>query len=106
VNSVYPMEPAAGMDIVAVRRKYGQRLAMRGGIDKFALGRGQEAIRRELEYKMQPLMQAGGMVFGLDHRIPNGTPLAGYRAYVEIGRELLGLPALDGTHQGWRRMAF
>ena len=106
VNSFLPMEPAAGMDIVAVRKEYGQRLAMRGGIDKFVLKQGKEAIRRELEHKMQPLMQEGGMVFGLDHRIPNGTPLEGYRTYVKLGRELLNLPRLDGTHHGWRRMAF
>jgi len=106
VNSFHPMEPAAGMDIVAVRQEYGQQLAMRGGIDKFVLRQDGETIRRELEYKMQPLMQAGGTVFGLDHRIPNGTPLVGYRGYVEIGREILGLPPLDGTRSGWGRMAF
>ncbi len=77
LNCMYPMEPAAGMDAVALRRTWGERLAMLGGIDKHVLRRDHSAIRRELEYKMQPLMRQGGMVFGLDHRIPNGTlPLA------------------------------
>ncbi len=49
-------------------------------------------IRKELEDKMQPLMQEGGVVFGLDHRIPNETPLENYRYYVDTGREILGLP--------------
>ena len=106
VNAVHPMEPAAGMDIVALRKVYGRRLAFLGGIDKFVLRRSREDIRRELEYKMQPLMQAGGTVFGLDHRIPNGTPLENYRYYVRLGRELLGLPPLDGRHRGWGRMGF
>ena len=48
----------------------------------------------------------GSAVFGLDHRIPNGTPLENYRYYVQRGREILGLPALDGKAQGWGRMAF
>ncbi|MDP6107705.1 MAG: uroporphyrinogen decarboxylase family protein [Candidatus Brocadiia bacterium] len=104
LNSIYPMEPAAGMDAVALRREYGTRLAMLGGIDKFALWNGKEEIRRELEYKMQPLMRGGGMVFGLDHRIPNGTPLEDYRYYVDTGREILGLPPRDGVQKGWRRM--
>ena len=94
------------MDIVAVRQQYGSRLALLGGIDKFVLGRGPEEIRRELEYKMQPLMQCGGTVFGLDHRIPNGTPLENYRYYVRLGRELLGLPPLGGAQRGWGRMGF
>lgn len=106
VNAMHPMEPAAGMDIVAVRRRYGRRLAMLGGIDKHVLRRGKEEIRRELEYKMQPPMREGGTVFGLDHRIPNGTPLEHYRYYVALGREILGLPPLDGRNKGWGRMGF
>jgi uroporphyrinogen-III decarboxylase len=107
LTCIFPMEPAAGMDIVALRRKYGRRLAMLGGLDKHALRHGREAIRKELEYKLQPLMRdGGGMVFGLDHRIPNGTPLEAYRYYVQLGRELLGLPPRDPQARGWGRMAF
>jgi uroporphyrinogen-III decarboxylase len=107
LTSLYPMEPAAGMDVVKVRREYGERLALRGGIDKHVLRQGRDAIRRELEYKLlDPGLRAGGCVFSLDHRIPNGTPLEDYRYYVELGRELLGLPPLDPTRTGWGRMAW
>jgi uroporphyrinogen-III decarboxylase len=105
LTEIYPMEPAAGMDVVALRRRCGERLAMSGGIDKHVLRKGQADIRRELEYKMQPLMQQGGMIFGLDHRIPNGTPLANYRYYVDTAREMLHLPP-RGSRGVWRRMAF
>jgi uroporphyrinogen-III decarboxylase len=94
------------MDIVEVRKKYGRRLAVRGGIDKHVLRKDTAAIRMELEYKLQPLMRQGGTVFGLDHRIPNGTPLENYRYYVDLGREILGLPPRDGKSKGWQRMAF
>lgn len=106
VNIMYPMEPAADMDIVAIREKYGKKLALKGGIDKHVLRQGKSSIRKELEYKMGPEMQKGGVVFGLDHRIPNGTPLENYRYYVEIGREILGLPSLEQDMCGWSRMAF
>jgi hypothetical protein len=107
LTSILPMEPAAGMDIVALRQQYGRRLAMVGGIDKHALRHGHDAIRRELEYKLQPMMRdGGGLIFGLDHRIPNGTPLEAYRYYVALGRELLGLPPRDPKARGWGRMAF
>jgi hypothetical protein len=104
LTCMFPMEPAAGMDIVEVRRTYGTRLAMLGGIDKHVLRRDRVAIRKELAYKLQPMMQEGGMVFGLDHRIPNGTPLENYRYYVKTTREMLGLE-LD-PEPGWARMAF
>lgn len=106
LTGMLPFEPAAGMDIVETRKKYGHRLAVRGGIDKHILREDKKAIEKELEYKMQPLMQEGGTVFGLDHRIPNGTPLENYRYYVDLGREILGLPARTPDKQGWRRMAF
>ena len=106
LNSMHPFEPAAGMDVVKIRRQYGSRLAMRGGIDKHVLRKSKAEIREELEYKMQPLMREGGIAFGLDHRIPNGTPLENYRYYVDSGREMLGLPPRDADTKGWRRMAF
>lgn len=105
VTQMYPMEPAAGMDVVELRKKYGKRLALKGGIDKHVLRMNKQDIRDELEYKMQPLMKAGGMIFALDHRIPNGTPLENYKYYVELGREILGLPQ-DIRDKGWARMAF
>ncbi|MDR1319699.1 MAG: hypothetical protein LBJ90_08740 [Treponema sp.] len=100
VNIFYPCEPAAGMDIVALRGKYGRKFAMLGGIDKHVLRRSKEDIRKELDYKLQPLMRGGGMCFALDHRIPNGTPLENYRYYVKTAREILGLEEYE---KGWAR---
>ncbi|GAA0180265.1 hypothetical protein SH2C18_29890 [Clostridium sediminicola] len=106
VNAIFPLEPAAGMDMVALRKKYGNKLAFKGGIDKHVLYKSKEEIRKELEYKMQPLMLEGGVVFGIDHRIPNGTPIENYRYYVNTARELLGLPPITKDKKGWQRMAF
>ncbi len=104
LTEMYPFEPAAGMDMVEARKTYGTRLAVRGGIDKHVLRRTQEDIRAELEYKLQPMMREGGTIFGLDHRIPNGTPIENYRFYVRTAREILGLPA--DPEPGWGRAAF
>jgi hypothetical protein len=82
VNLVYPMEPAANMDIVQLRQRYGTRLAFCGGIDKHVLRRSQAEIRAELLYKVPPMLATGGCMLGLDHRIPNGTPLENYRFYL------------------------
>ncbi|MBI3959537.1 MAG: hypothetical protein HY328_12080 [Chloroflexi bacterium] len=89
VNCMHPIEPASHMDIVALRAKYGERLAFYGGIDKHVLRGSREEIVAELEYKIPPMVASGGCVLGLDHRIPNGTPLANYRFYIEKAWEIL-----------------
>ena len=104
VNCFYPCEPAAGMDMVALKKKYGRKMYFKGGIDKHALRKDKAVIRAELEYKMSAPMLGGGTIFALDHRIPNGVSLENYRYYVNTGREMLGLPPVSG--EGWARMAF
>lgn len=104
LNCLYPCEPVGGMDIAALRKQYGKKLCLAGGISKFSLFGGPEKIRAELERRITPDTLGGGTVFGLDHRIPNGISIENYRYYVRLGREMLGLPPVSGT--GWGRMAF
>ena len=35
------------------------------------------------------MVRTGGCVLGLDHRIPNGTPIAHYRFYIEKVWEIM-----------------
>lgn len=89
VNLIYPCEPTAGMDIVQLREQFGTRLAFTGGLDKHVLRRSREEILCELEYKIPPMVRTGGCILGLDHRIPNGTPLANYRFYIGKAWEII-----------------
>lgn len=95
INVMGPAEPVGGNDIVALRERYGKRLAFHGGIDKHVLRTSRDDIVRELEYRVPPLVRTGGCLLGIDHRIPNGTPLANYRFYIEtmwtiLEREMKG----------------
>ena len=89
INMMYPCEPGSGMDIVEIRRKYGERVCLLGGIDKYALLGSKEDIKRELEYKMCSVTKGGGTIFALDHRIPNGVSIENYRYYVQLVKELI-----------------
>ena len=100
VNLFYPCEPTGNMDIVALRKQYGRKICLLGGIDKHVIRQSKEAIRKELEYKLQSCMRGGGICFGLDHRIPNGTPLDHYRYYVKTVQEILDI---DASEKGWLR---
>jgi len=74
LDMMFPMEPGSGMDVVEIRTTYGTHLALQGGIDKYVLRQGTDAIDRELEYKTQPLIRPC-TIYRLDHRVPNGTTI-------------------------------
>lgn len=95
INCMHPLEPAANMDIVALRKKYGTRLAFSGGIDKHIIRRSKEDIVKELEYKIPAMVKTGGCVLALDHRIPNGTPLENYKFYLRTAWEIINRETAD-----------
>ncbi len=89
LNYMYPIEPTGAMDPLTIRQQYGNRLAMMGGLNKYALLHGKAAIREELERKLPPLIRSGGVVLGLDHRIPNGITIDDYRFYHATAWEII-----------------
>ncbi|MGZ5501142.1 MAG: uroporphyrinogen decarboxylase family protein, partial [Nitrososphaeraceae archaeon] len=68
VTGLYPMEVSAGMDIVAVRKKYPE-LQIMGGIPKSEIANGEKRIDEFLEPVEWMLKQGGFIPFG-DHFIP------------------------------------
>ncbi len=90
VNGVYPMEVAAGMDVVALRRRYGRDLLMTGGIDKRALVRGRSAIDAELA-RCVPVAAGGGYIPHVDHAIPHDVPYENFAYYWRRKKEMLGI---------------
>jgi len=95
VNGVYPMEVAAGMDVVRLRREYGRELLMTGGIDKRALARDRAAIDAELA-RCVPVAEGGGYIPHLDHAIPHDVPYESFAYYWRRKKALLG-PGPDGA---------
>jgi uroporphyrinogen decarboxylase len=83
INWIYPMEVAAGMDVIDLRRRFGRDLLIGGGMDKRILAGSRDAIRRMVEEKI-PLMQEGGYVPGCDHAMPPDIPWENYRYYREL----------------------
>ena len=82
LDGVFPLEVAAGMDVVSLRRRYGQSLKMMGGIDKRALFYGRAEIDAELR-RVMPVVEGGGYIPTLDHNIPPDVPYANMLYYWE-----------------------
>ncbi len=85
-----PIEVAAGNDIVDFRRRFGKRMAYRGGIDKRALARGGAEMRAELMRVVPPLLKDGGFMPGCDHGVPPDISWPNFVAYTHLLAELTG----------------
>lgn len=82
LNFLYPFEVQAGMDVLAVRKKYGRDLRTWGGIDKRALANGPSAIDAEID-RIRPLVEEGGYIPHLDHAAPPDISFSNYRYYMK-----------------------
>jgi uroporphyrinogen decarboxylase len=87
-----PCEVDAGMDILMLQERYGDRCGFHGGIQKKALIEGPASIERELR-RVQPAVQRGGYIPHLDHACPANVPLENYVLYLKMKREMLGCGA-------------
>jgi len=72
------------MDYRDIRREFGRDLRLIGGIDLDALRRGKEAIRREIEEKVPPLLAEGGYVPLADGRVREDVPFENYVYYRQL----------------------
>jgi len=75
-------------DPFRLRDEYGDRVLLIGGVDKFALARGKEAIDREVD-ALGPLIDRGGYIPTVDHRVPADVSFENYLYYLESKRRLL-----------------
>ena len=85
MNACEPMEVAAGNDIVRYREKFGKQMAYIGGIDKRALARGGDEMRKEVMRVVPPLLKDGGFIPSCDHGVPSDVS---YRDFIEYTRLL------------------
>jgi len=90
VNFPWPLEVAAGMDGIALRKKYGKEIILGGNIDKRVFAKGKEAIREEVMSKVPFLVKTGGYFPGLDHVIPPDISLENFRYFINLLREIDG----------------
>jgi len=87
ITGMLPFEVQAGMDIIEVREQYPQ-LQIYGGLDKNLVAQGKDAIDRELERKMPPLLKQGGYVPFVDHIVHPDISWENFAYYRRRVREL------------------
>lgn len=97
VNGLRPLEAAAGEDPVDLRRLYGRRLVLEGGIDKRVLARTPAEIEAHVLGRVPWLLTQGGYLPQVDHLVPPDVSFSNYCYYWELIRRIAADPfkALD-----------
>ena len=88
IDVMFPLE-AAHTDAYKIRAEYGDRVALRGYVDKLALIAGKEAIDAELA-RLKPLLDMHGFIPHTDHLVPPDVSWENYCYYRQKKCELIG----------------
>jgi uroporphyrinogen decarboxylase len=88
VDLLHPIEPKC-MDIVAIKKAYGDRLALMGNVDLgYTLTRGTpDEVRQEVKHLIENVAPGGGYLLSSANSITNYVPLENYKAMLDATRE-------------------
>jgi uroporphyrinogen decarboxylase len=90
INAIEPLEAAAGMDPLRLRKEYPKDLILMGGLDKRAVAAGPAAMERELRSKILPLRDRGCYIPHLDHLFTHDISYPNLLHYLELKAKLCG----------------
>ncbi len=90
INIMFPLEINSGSDPVALRKKFGKKILLMGGVDKKALIEGPKAIDRELN-RIKTTVEEGGYIPHVDHRVPPDVSLRNYLYYLKKKKEIFNI---------------
>lgn len=91
VNIMFPLEIRGGTDPYWMREKFGRDVLLAGGVDKTQLIAGKDAIDQEIK-RITPLVEQGGYIPHVDHRVPPDVTYENYLYYLKRKREAFGIP--------------
>jgi uroporphyrinogen decarboxylase len=87
LDAFNPLEVKAGMDPVHLKRTYGDRLVLHGGLNAM-LWDDIDETEAEIRRLLPILKQNGGYIFQEDHSIPDSVSLEDFRSIVDLAKGL------------------
>lgn len=88
IDAIWPLERAADMDPLRIRRQFGRGLRLFGAVDKRELAKGPQAIDAHLR-ELVPLVEEGGFIPTVDHTVPPDVSWDNFCYYMDAKRRLL-----------------
>ena len=87
LDALNPLEVKAGMNPIELKKKFGDKLVLHGGINA-VLWDNLEAMEAEIKKIVPGLMAAGGYIFSSDHSVPSNVGLEDFRRIVELVKKI------------------
>ena len=82
-DCLQPLEVKAGMDLLELKPKYGDKIAFMGGIDVRKMT-DPVAIEEEISKKFEVAKKGGGYIYHSDHSIPKNISFEDYKRVIEL----------------------
>ena len=87
-DCLQPLEVKAQMDVVQLKRDFGDRVTLMGGIDVRVMAEGtDEELEEEIRSKLTVAKEQGGYIYHSDHSVPDNVSFQSYRRTMELVRE-------------------
>jgi len=84
-DCLQPLEVKAGMDVVELKREYGDKIALMGGIDVRVMADGTDAeLEEEIGKKITIAKENGGYIYHSDHSVPDNVSFPRYQRVIEL----------------------
>jgi len=85
LDCLQPLEVKAGMDVITLKEKYGDKIAFMGNIDVRLMADEDPAkIEEEIKKKFEVAKRNGGYIYHSDHSIPNNVSFQHYCRVMEL----------------------
>ena len=89
MDCLQAMEVKAGMDLLRLKKNFGDRIALCGGMDIRALETNDtRAVEKELASKLPEAMAGSGYILHTDHSVSSRVRYETYRYFLDRGREI------------------
>lgn len=87
VDAIEPLDPLGGVDIAEVKRRVGDKVCLKGGVNTLTLLRGTpNDVMKEAKYCIESAGKGGGYILGTGDDIPAEAPIENVQAMVEAAR--------------------
>jgi uroporphyrinogen-III decarboxylase len=98
VDAYNPLEAKAGLDVVALRRQHGHKIAFCGNMDVLTWAQGSEEELRRVVLTKLNAAKGGGFIFQSDHSVPGNVSARNFEYVVNLVREYGRYPLRLGDY--------